>query len=377
MSTTVRCKYRLIDMAEKLLVSENQMSYKPATKPKRIFLIEDFKGNSLRACQSFARRLHKGFVRCGHDVFSFSYRDMQRQHSIFNYSSIFFIKGIGRHAASELMVSQIQNYNPDIIVFRAAVRKLDEKFVLKAKAAAPNAIIICWYVALYSDVHPNVLACAKHADFFISTSGGKNLERYKKAGIGKCAYMPFPCDPDLEHRYEEVDGKWKSNLLFTGKLDRKLPGQDSMRAELIKLLAEKRNLTVWGCLGKPQIYGMDYIYAINGAKIGISVNCYNDVRFSHSSRFMHYLACGTLVLAKYVPDSEMLFADGKHLRYFNTPDECLQLIDYYLENSREREAIAAAGMERAHSHFSCVNIVQDIFELINTGSYDKPWAEVL
>ena len=231
------------------------MSNKPVTKSNRIFLIEDFKGTSLRSCQSFARRLHKGFMRCGHDVFSFSYPDMQKQHSIFNYFP--FIKGMGRRAASELMVSQIQNYNPDIIVFRAAGWKLDEEFVLKAKAAAPNAIIICWYVALYSDVHPNVLACAKHADFFISTSGGKNLERYKKAGIRTCAYMPFPCDPDLEHRYDEVDSRWKSNLLFTGQLDSKMPGQDPMRDELIKLLAEKRNLTVWGCFGKPRIYGMD------------------------------------------------------------------------------------------------------------------------
>lgn len=343
-------------------------------KAMRIYLIDDFKDNSLRSPLTLGSRLQKGLVRSGHDVFRFSYRDMQRQYSLFHYNS--FIKIIGKKAALNVMASQIRNYRPDVIIFRAAVRKLDEEIIIQAKRAAPNAAIVSWSISMYSEVHPNILSCAKHADLFISTSGGKNLERYKKAGIKRCAYMPYPCDPDLEHRYE-VDGKWKSDLLFTGQLDRKLPGQGPLRTELIKLLSEKRNLTVWGCLGKPQIHGMDYIYAINGAKIGISINCYNDVRFYHSSRFMNYLACGTMVLAKYVPDSDCLFADGKHLRYFETAQQCLEFVDYYVEHEEERFAVANAGMNRAHSEFNCVAIAQDIIELISTGSYDKPWAEVL
>jgi len=339
----------------------------------RIYLIEDFKGNSPRASLTLAHRLQKGLIRAGHDVFCFSYRDIQRQYSLFHYNS--FVKIIGKKAALNILVSQIRNYQPDIIIFRAAVRKLDEKMIVQAKKAAPNATIVCLSASMYSEVHPNILSCAKHANFFISTGAGRNLERYKKAGIKKCAYMPYPCDPDLEHHYQ-VSNEWKSDLLFTGQLDRYLPGQDPMRNELIELLIRNKGLKTWGCFGNPKICGLDYLYAISGTKIGISINTFNKIKFYHSNRFMNYIACGTMVLAKYVPDSELLFTDGEHVRYFSTKEECLELVDYYLEQEEERQKIADAGMKRAHSEFNCTAIAQDIIELITTGSYNKPWAEI-
>jgi len=340
----------------------------------RIYLIEDFKETSLRSPLAFGHKLQKGMLRLGHDVFPFSYRDIQRQYSLFHYCS--FIKSIGKRAALRVMVSQIQNYQPDIIIFRAAVRKFDPEMVVQTKQAAPNALIVCWSVSIYSNIHPNILACARQADLFISTSAGRNLEQYKNTGVQKCAYMPYPCDPDLEYRHE-VGAQWRSDLLFTGQIERSLPGQDPMRQELVELLIREKGLKIWGGGGNPKIYGMDYIRAISGAKIGISINAFNDVLLSHSNRFINYLACGTMVLAKYVPGSERLFSDGKHLRYFSTTEECLELVDYYLKHEEERQAIAKSGMEYAHKHYNCTAIVKDAMEFITTGSYSKPWAEVL
>jgi nucleoside-diphosphate-sugar epimerase len=44
---------------------------------------------------------------------------------------------------------------------------------------------------------------------------------------------------------------------------------------------------------------------------------------------------------------------------------------------REREKIARAGMERAHGEFNCKRIAQDMLDLIEKGTYDAPWAEIL
>lgn len=274
------------------------------------------------------------------------------------------------------MTSQIRNYQPDVIMFRAGVRKLDRETIIHAKHAAPKAFVVCWSISISSHVHPNILACAEQADLFISTSAGRNLEQYKKAGVKKCVYMPYPCDPDLEYRHE-VGGEWQTDLLFTGTLRRELPGQDPMRRELIETLVCERGLKVWGGLGNPKVLGMDYVRAISGAKIGISVNTFNDVSLYHSNRFINYLACGTMVLSMYVPQSERLFVDGEHLRYFSSVQECLELIDYYLDHEDERQAIADAGMQRAHSEFNCVSIAKDTLDLITKGSYEKPWAVVL
>jgi len=65
------------------------------------------------------------------------------------------------------------------------------------------------------------------------------------------------------------------------------------------------------------------------------------------------------------------------LRYFSTTEECLELVDYYLKHEEERQAIAKSGMEYAHKHYNCTTIAENAMELITTGSYSKPWAEVL
>jgi hypothetical protein len=44
---------------------------------------------------------------------------------------------------------------------------------------------------------------------------------------------------------------------------------------------------------------------------------------------------------------------------------------------RERKKIAMAGMERAHSEFNCRKIAQKMLDLVETGTYDAPWAEIL
>jgi len=78
-----------------------------------------------------------------------------------------------------------------------------------------------------------------------------------------------------------------------------------------------------------------------------------------------------------VPDSELLFKDGVHLKYFDTAEEFFELADWYLKHDHEREKIAKAGMERAHSEFNCERIAKLTLDLIETGTYDAPWAEIL
>jgi spore maturation protein CgeB len=89
------------------------------------------------------------------------------------------------------------------------------------------------------------------------------------------------------------------------------------------------------------------------------------------------LSCGTFVLAKRVPDADLLFEDGVHLKYFDTAEEFFDLAKWYLHHEAEREKIAKAGMERAHSEFNCLKMARHVLGLIEKGSYNAPWAKVL
>jgi hypothetical protein len=187
--------------------------------------------------------------------------------------------------------------------------------------------------------------------------------------------MPNMCDPDIDRRYE-VESKWRSDILWTGKLQHKagLIEGDDIREQVICKLADRPDTKIYGCLGRPKIGGIDYLYAINGARIGISINAVNTVSLYHSDRFTHYTACGTMVLAKRVPDTNLLMEDKVSVRYFDEPQECIELADWYIAHENERKKIAESGMEHCHTCFNSVKIAGYILDLIETGRYQAPWG---
>ena len=142
-------------------------------------------------------------------------------------------------------------------------------------------------------------------------------------------------------------------------------------------LAAMPSARLYGCFGNPTVDGIEAFYAISGAKIALSINIVNDVRLYHSDRPINCLSCGTFTLAKRIPDTDLLYKDRVHLRYFDTPDEFFELAEYYLKNEQERKKIAQAGMEWAHKEFNCAKVAQCVIDLVEKGSYDAPWAEIL
>jgi len=339
----------------------------------KILIIADFRLDSPRFLLNSPRRFAKGFVRNGHDVKEFSYRD-----TLLGLSPVKSKKWalkLAKKKTDHLLTQLARNYQPDII-FIAAFKLLDAATISQLKEILPGVLVMCWYGDMYDGVDPKIAPLARLCEWFLATSGGSLLQAYKQLGIKHCAFIPNPSDKDIEHP-REVPDNWRSNILFTGKLKHGQHGQDSLRWNLIKHLVEKKGMTTYGCMSQPTIHGLDYLNAICGAKIALSINAFNDIRFYHSDRLTNYLACGTFVLAKHIPDSELLFENNKHLCYFDTFDECIELVDKFLTDEKQRRQIARAGMKLIHEDFSCEKLARYIIDLAQTGSYNPPWAQIL
>jgi len=319
------------------------------------------------------RKFVKGFIRNGHDVMEFNYRDVLMQYSRFQ-TVAWALRRAGRKVDRALLALAAE-YEPDMVVMTNLPR-LPVEAVRRLKQAAPKAAFVAMYSDQRADCDPAVVAVARLCDWFLATGAGRVLRDYRQHGVPHCAFMPNPSDPDVEGP-RPVAARWESDVLFTGKLVHKLKGQDPQREGLIRTLADRKGMTVWGCLGRPSIAGRDYVNAICGAKIALSINAFNDIRLYHSDRLTNYLSHGAFVLAKYVPGSEVLFEDHKHLCYFRTLDECAELIDRFGADEAGRKAIAAAGMARVHEAFSCQTLAAHVVELATTGRCDAPWADVL
>ena len=342
-------------------------------KAKRIFIVADFKDESPKSIRMQQPMWVKGLLRNGCDVHRFSYRNMMMQ------CSPFPSKRIARHfakaKADEILIEQIKSYHPDV-VFVLSMKYLDHKSVIAMRQAAGNAVFIGRDEDPFPDKNPDRMAIAKQLDIVINTSAGAFLKTYKDAGIGCCAFIPNLSDPDIQQRWD-MDEKYNADIIFTGKPEHTKLDRNGQRYDLVQRLGQMPNSRIYGAFGISRVEGMNYFFAISGAKIALSINIANDVRLYHSDRFVNCISCGTFTLAKRVPDSELMFVDGEHVKYFDSNDEFFELANWYLKHEDQREKIAITGMERAHSEFNCEKIAKHVLDLIETSNYDAPWRVIL
>lgn len=341
-------------------------------KPKRILVIADFKDEAPKSIHVSQRMWIKGLTRLGHDVQRFSYRNIMMQLSPFARKN--FGRQRGKRKADECLLSQVKAYRPDI-VFILSMKYIDGTSMRLIREVAPNALFVSRDDDPYPDKNPDRIAIAKETDIILLTAAGEFMNVYKDAGISKCVFMPNICDPDIQYRYD-VGNQWQTDLIFTGKPEHTRLDRNNDRYDLIKRFTKLPNMRIYGAFGIPRVEGLDYFYALSGAKIGLSINIANDERLYHSDRFINYLSCGLFTLAKRVPDSDLMFEDGVHAKYFDSADEFFELADWYLGHNEEREKIALAGMHHAHQTFNCVAIAQHMLDVIENGSYDAPWAVI-
>ncbi len=345
-------------------------------KSKRIFVIADFKDEAVRSIRAQPRMWVKGLIRLGHDVQRFSYRNILTQFNPFSGKHFRrFMPRFVRKRADDILAQQIKKYDPDIVLI-LSMKYITTETVRVARDVAPNAIFIGRDEDPFPERNLARLAIAKEMDIVITTSAGRFLKTYKDAGVPRCAFIPNACDPDIQYLYK-VQEKWKTDIIFTGRAEHTRLERNDERYNLIYKLSKMANARLYGCFGNPEVDGIDLFYAISAAKIGLSINTVNDVRLYHSDRLINYISCGTFALAKKVPDSDLLFEDSVHLKYFDSSDEFFELVDWYLKHDRERQKIAAAGVQKAHTDFNCERIAQYTLDLIETGTYDSPWAEIL
>ena len=345
-------------------------------KAKRIFVIAYLKEESPASIRVERRRWIKGLIRLGHDVQHFSYRNITRELSAFK--SKYFLKYTAKRYTNPALLEQIRCYHPDIVL-ALSMEDYGYETVLAMRQAAPKAVFVGRDCDWFPDKNKKErLAIARQMDIVTATNAGEWLETYKKAGVPVCAFIPCPCDPDIQHPYkdEEFIG---TDFIFTGSVEHRKNNDeaDPDRYIILEKLSKMHNAKVYGSFGNPKIEGIDAFKAISGAKIALSINSVNSVRMYHSDRLVNCLSCGTFTLAKRVPDTDLLFKDGVHLRYFDSADEFFELADWYLKHPQEREKIAQAGMEHAHKEFNCTKIAGYVMDLIEKGSYDAPWKHII
>lgn len=103
---------------------------------------------------------------------------------------------------------------------------------------------------------------------------------------------------------------------------------------------------------------MPLVFAASRINLNISL------RSIHSGiplRVLDIMACGGFVLSNWQPELAEYFTEGEELALFESKDECMEKIAYYLTHEDKRREIAAAGKQKVQEMFSYEKGLERLF----------------
>ena len=199
-------------------------------------------------------------------------------------------------------------------------------------------------------------------------------------GVDLGEYHPKAVVPEFDcyfggNNFYGLDLELQKRKVTLAQMLSKFPGSH-YRQEFLNLVNDRFRLLIRGQWGwdksafnvKPALFCPHEVNGMLEAKIILSTF---NIKFEGliTRRIFRSLASGRMLLTERCSGLEEYFQNHRHLVWFETPEEGLDLIRYYLEHPTERDRIAAAGLDlvRRHHTFDSrlrefVNIAREVFE---------------
>ena len=104
-------------------------------------------------------------------------------------------------------------------------------------------------------------------------------------------------------------------------------------------------------------------YIFHDSKINLNITL-RSIKSGIPLRCMEIMSCGGFLLTNFQSDFFKHFVAGEDFVYFESNDDMLQKIDYYLTHEKERTSIAESGYQKVIKNHSYETIFQQIFNII-------------
>ena len=237
------------------------------------------------------------------------------------------------------------------LIFLAKTDTVDYRIIPKLKKYSKT-----WYYFMDPLKTARYMNATKYASLTNWSSASTMIMNkiFKRHGANSY-YITQGFNSDLFKRGKENEDK-KINVIFIGKANPK-------RRKYINFLLENDINVI--CFGKRwpngPIYLEELVKKYRHSKIILN---FLRLKTGFSIRVFQAMGTGSLLLSEYCPDLGMTFKKSIHLDWFNSPEECLIKIKYFLENEREREEIAKEGYNFVHNSYSWKKIMEKIINIV-------------
>jgi hypothetical protein len=203
-------------------------------------------------------------------------------------------------------------------------------------------------------------------------------QRTFAGAIHKIGYMPFGCIPE----YHKPIPMSKASLMCSYTNPQwGVPEKAASFMRIVGALIEEYTPKELALYGKDKWYMgpfedwhrgefpyTDFVKANNSVDILLGVTA-NAIHGGYGCKLAKMLACGKMVLWDYTKDMEFDFKNKYHLVWTKSADETKKLVKYYLNHTKERNAIARNGRKFACEHLSWEKNILGLLEWIK--AYDR------
>ncbi|MGE3966533.1 MAG: glycosyltransferase [Planctomycetota bacterium] len=212
------------------------------------------------------------------------------------------------------------------------------------------------------------------------TTARELIPSLRELGAQHVEFLHAGVDPE-DHYLDEPDERYASEVAFIGR------GYGSDRLELIASVARHCDLRVYGrgwkeniglASSHQHIFPQQYRTICASTKIVLGIDLRSDFDLYFSNRTWLTLGCGGFLLTHYVPHLEEFFTNRRHLVWYHSTEECLDLIRHYLDHDAERKRIAAEGYRYVHRYHTfqhaASHIAARVRETFGVGEAPTPAA---
>lgn len=263
-----------------------------------------------------------------------------------------------------VIASRILDFQPDLVLSYS--KDLPHAVLERLAGKVTTAVF-------YPDVRiPPDEQLVRHgqaADWLFITNT-RQIPELAARGVRRPCFTLQGCDRD-EHRIVPTRRRrWAAEAAFIGR------PSDAYRIELLRQVDRRFRLKVWGGPWRPlgfdcpreNVYPRDYARICYATAVILGCDFSREMDHNTSNRTWITLGCGGFLLTNYQAGLEEFFTRGVHLEWYHSPEECLELIAYYLAHESERRRIARAGYELAHARHTYDHVMARLLARIESGA---------
>lgn len=240
----------------------------------------------------------------------------------------------------ELVKEEIAMFKPDIIIFCAGGLTFEPEILRHLKGKCK----VIAFTLSDPDVFPTVSQYAHLFDHH-TTNSVKALELYKEKGINNTILMPFAIDSRFFVPHS-IDSAFKSDVAIIGHAR-------DYRINTVKRLIKEFDAKVygrnWPFESSGPVHGEDWFKAaysssflINFPKTGAG---YTNVKVG----VFEAIATGRLLFTEYFDEMKRFYEYDKEIIGYESEDDLIKKVGYYINHKDEAEIIARAGQLRTAS----------------------------